>query len=122
MIKDIDKFLRHKVEIIDDAIKRVRNTDNMRSLAMYEVLRSKLLMMLDILNNGAVAYYDNDFALLLFTGMSKDEVIEKWHSMGRPSIQLSQCERCDDLEKLLDCIPIPGRHLVAIKQWLMEVS
>lgn len=120
IVSEIENYLRKKLETVSDACRRVRTRGDKEVIAQYEVLRDKLTQMIDILLNDAVAYYDNNFALVIYTGMTKDEILDKWYKLGKPQVKLSGNEVCEDLEKLLDYVPIKSRHLAAIKIWLEE--
>ena len=52
--------------------------------------------------------------------MSISEAIEIWTAAGKPVIHLGPGENCHDLEKLLSHRDINERHLIAIREWLVE--
>lgn len=115
LTSEIDGFLRDKIAIIEK-IKATVTDDVLYE--QYDQLHNRICMMLDILRGDAIAYYDNDMALVLLTGHTKDEIIQKWHQLGKPKIELGQAQTCTDLEKFLSNYPIKPQYISAIKSWL----
>ena len=60
-----------------------------------------------------------DYTTIL--GMTIEQVLELWRSVGRPVIHLGPCENCFDLEELLSNANIKREHLEAVKTWADSV-